>query len=613
MTSTTMAKNKATSLLDHKTAYLAFTNRLTDYAKKIERECGAADKKDMLFQLEPVYVIAAELVTQYPQLKNDAVQAIIKLLPGGLTYVQVNNAIDQNIQDLEEKEASRSVKLAPAVQADFEVDDLVPSTIAAVIHKDCSQTNARELATLLMLMVSVGSLLGSRVQILSGVKRKPMPPNLYFLVTGNSSTNKTVGMAPVVDAMTALQEDTYREYAQKKEMIKKSAEEAPRKKEQLEQLERDKTDHFYEVSSFSPEGLAKILFSQDQRAGLHVHRDEASGLFAYKRWSGGGGNAGSAGDSSTDLFSNILITGHTQSLKNRSFRVASEKDMHARDQTISISGCLQDKYLQEILDFGIDNNGWTARWIMCRANAGDGFKPAREVERTSPIGSYMHDRIIPFCLSICPTDKETKEITSLELEFEDDARVAYRNMHDGMNQMALAMEQEGIEPAYCSYVRKGQVRILKFALILHVLDRMKDAHIEKKPATAAHPYVEYGYAGTERVNAPISLETLMRAQRLEQLLLKEYQEIATCAFTAKQDFERAAETQEQLQKITSVLGAVQRQGSIRETDLKTKLRTRKLSSKQIGEIVRDLVQQGCVDAQPDGKSFLLTYVKSLRD
>ena len=605
--------HKTVSLLNHKTAYLAFTDKLSTHANTLQRECAGSEKKDILFRLEPIYVAAAELIMQFPQLKNDVVQAIIKLLPGGLGYVQVNNAIDVKITELEEQEANQSVKLAPSVQADFEIEELLPSTIASVIRRDCGQTNARELATMLMLMVSVGSLLGSRVQLLSGVKRKPMPPNLYFLVTGNSSTNKTVGMAPVVDAMTALQEDTYREYAQRKEAIQKSSDEQPRKKEALEKLERNKADHFYEVSSFSPEGLAKILFSQNQRAGLHVHRDEASGLFSYKKWSGGGGSAGSAGDSSTDLFSNILITGHTQSLKNRSFRVASEKDLHAKDQTISISGCLQDKYLQEILDFGIDNNGWTARWVMCRANAGDGFKPAREVERSSPIGSYMHERIIPFCLSVCPVNKDTQEIESLELEFSEDAKAAYRNMHDSLNQTALALEQQGIEPAYCSYLRKGQVRILKFALILHVLDRMKDAHVETKPATKAHPYVEYGFAGTKRVDTPVEIETLLRAQRLDQMLLKEYQEIATCAFTAKQDFERAHETQEQLQKITSVIGAIQRQGTIRETDLKTKLRTRKLSNKQITEIVRDLIQQQCISAVPDGKSFLLSYEKSLRD
>jgi hypothetical protein len=286
--------------------------------------------------------------------------------------------------------------------------------------------------------------------------------------------------------------------------------------------------------------------------------------------------------------------------------------MHAQDQTISISGCLQDKYLQEILDFGIDNNGWTARWIMCRASAGDGFKPAREVERSSPIGNLMHERVIPFCLSVSKTTKDGKT-ESIDLEFEEDAKVAYRNMHDALNQQALSLEAQGIEPAYCSYLRKGQVRILKFALILHVLDQMKDARAQLIKATPGNPYSTYSFNGTERVDRGVSLETLQRAQRLDQMLLKEYQEIAMCAFTAKQDFERAHETQEQLQKITSVLGAIQKHGSIRETDLKTKLRTRKLSSKNIGEIVKDLVDQGCVSALPDGKSFLLNYEKSLRE
>ena len=608
-----MTMTKPLSAIAHdKTAYIAFTTKLADYAQKLNVDDGI-DKNNRVFLLQPIYKHAAEVVYQFPQLKNDCVQAIIKILPGGLNYIQVNSAIENALVEIETKEDSNAVRLAPAVVADFDIQELLPSTIASVIQRDCAQTNARELSSVLMLMVAVGSLLGSRAQLLSGVKRKPMPPNLYYLLTGNSSTNKTVAMSPIVDAMTELQEETYKEYADRKEAIKKSNEEAPRKKEAVEKLDQNKADHFYEVSSFSPEGLAKVLFSQKQRAGLHVHRDEASGLFSYKRWSGGGGNAGSAGDSSTDLFSNLLITGHTQSLKNRSFRVSNDKDLHAQDQTISISGCLQDKYLQEILDFGIDNNGWTARWIMCRANAGEGFKPAREVERASPIGNLMHERVIPFCLSVNKLNKETNQTEALVLEFDDEAKVAYRNMHDALNQQAMSLEAQGIEPAYCSYLRKGQVRILKFALILHVLDRMKDAHVEYKKPTVNHPYAEYGYAGTERINQPVSLDTLQQAQRLDQMLLKEYQEIAMCAFTAKQDFERAAETQEQLQKITSVLGAIQKYGSIREVELKTKLRTRKLSSKQIGEIVKDLVLQECVTSTPDGKSFLLTYEKSLRD
>jgi hypothetical protein len=142
---------------------------------------------------------------------------------------------------------------------------------------------------------------------------------------------------------------------------------------------------------------------------------------------------------------------------------------------------------------------------------------------------------------------------------------------------------------------------------------MKDARAQMIKATPTNPYSTYSFNGTERVERGVTLETLQRAQRLDQMLLKEYQEIAMCAFTAKQDFERAHETQEQLQKITSVLGAIQKHGSIRETDLKTKLRTRKLSSKNIGEIVKDLVDQGCVSALPDGKSFLLNYEKSLRE
>ena len=100
-----------------KAAYVRFTNRLNDLAEKLESDLSGVNKKDRLFMLSPVYKNAAEIVYQFPHLKNDVVQAIVKLLPGGLNYSQVNTAVDQQVSEIEEKEDSDSVRLAPAVIA----------------------------------------------------------------------------------------------------------------------------------------------------------------------------------------------------------------------------------------------------------------------------------------------------------------------------------------------------------------------------------------------------------------------------------------------------------------------------------------------------------------
>jgi len=589
-------------------AYLEFRNNVIAHAEK-NKSVGAAIPVARLYQ------DAAELILQYPEKRADILQAITASIPS-VTYTQVKQSVDETIASIESTDNQRDIELAKAVQAEFDISDILPSTVASVIQKDCAQTGARDLATAMLLMTASASLIGSRVEIVSGVQRAPFPANIYYFITGDSSTNKSVACEPVVAAMEELASRSAIEIAQEIEAINKGTLDGPAKKEAITKVQQNRRDYFWEVGSFSPESVSKTVFRQEPRAGFLIHRDEASGLFHYKRWSGGANAmAGSAGDSSTDEFSNLLITGWGKSLKSKSIRVADEKDREARDQTLSISGCLQNKYLSEFLDFAIDNNGWTGRWIFIRASTGDLSKTRTSLERVSPITDFMERRLIPFLSGIRPMTGDGKP-GQVILRFDDEAQDFYNDFHTSVTLEVEGLRERGIEPAYSSYLMKGQGRVLKFALLLHLFEALKSARQVEVPATPEHPFVETAYNWEKYVDTPVSFETLKRAVNLEYLVRKEYQSVSEDACTSKFLVEQAAEKQGELDKMRSVLAAIKKVGSIKEKELKTKIRTRSLSSKDITDQVVELAARGCISRQPvakPGRTNLLTFVKSLRD
>lgn len=584
-----------------------FQRKVSDFANSN----SATQQPSAIYSVSAIYKHAANIIASHPEQRADVLQAITASLPN-LSYSQVSVAVEAESKLIEEQDSFYNLSLAPSVKAVFTLDDILPSTLASVIEQDCAQTGARDIATALMLMTSAASLVGSKVEIMSGVQRKPVPPNLYFFITGNSSKNKSIACEPIVTAMTALSEAKEREIAEKIDAINKSNDDALTKKEKIAKVQQNRQDFFWEVGSFSPEAVSKVLFRQEQRAGFLIHRDEASGLFHYKRWSGGAGAMSNAGDSSTDEFSNILITGWNQSLKVKSIRVADDKDRSARDQSLSISGCLQNKYLSEFLDFAIDNNGWTSRWVFVRANDGTTEKKKAPLDRVSPIAAFMQERLIPFLTSI-RTVNLAGENSSTTLTFDPDAQEEYSQFHSRVDLEAERLHETNTEPAYATYLKKGQVRVLKFALLIHLFEALKGARKVEVAATPDHPFAEETFNWKENVCKGVTLETLQKAIKLEYWIRQEYQHISEDACSASYLAEHALEKQIELDKLRSVLTAVRNVGSIRENELKTKIRSRNLSSSEITKQLKELARRGCITRTPIGRTNELNYVKSIRD
>ncbi len=621
--STSVGKQSITPAESANEAFAAFGERLGKFAHKV-------DSGNTIFPVEAVFKDAASLVRDHPEKRQDVITAITKSL--NMPASQVGPAIDDAIERFEYKETVGDLGLAPAVVADYEISDILPSTVASRINQECAQTGSRPLASALLLLTAMGALLGSRVQLRSGKKtRTPVPGNLNTVITGNSSADKSVTADPIVEQMKKLNEAEEVKLMQALAFISDSDDDATKQKAAKAKLYANRKEYYVHLSSFSPEAVTKHVTNQEPRAGFLLHRDEASGLFAYKRWIGGAQSSfgGGAGDSSTDEFSEMIMDGMSKALDFRSSRVSDDKERRARNQTLSISGCLQNKYLNGLFDFGIDQKGWTARWIFVRAVTAEGNRSSQRLSGVSPVGSFMEERLIPFVTSIRPTLK-SGEASSIDLEFsqDDGAQDAYDEIWEDIRQQAEGLAEKGIEPAFVTYCRKGPVRVVKFALLIHILESLEGARSEFKqvptevvaPESQTLDQVRIGMCNTfksaeKRVNLPVSHETLQKAIALEKMILKEHQEVSMDAHAAQFEIQKAVEQTEALGLLSTVLKAIQKEGCIVEADLKKKIRTSKLKSSEITKQIEELARRGCITRTPQpkpAKSYLLEYVKGLR-
>ena len=562
--------------------------------------------------LDDIYAKAADAIANNPEKKQEIIHRVMTKLELRGGYAQVSNAIQEITLRREYLEEQGQVQLAPAVKIDFNLDDLVPTTTAEAITRECKQSGVRPLGSLLIMFGAIGALVGSRIQLISGMKnRTPVPPNLNVGITGDSSADKSATSDPVADEMERLFKSEDLKLIDLIRLNKKSNKDAQEKKDEEVRLKSNRRDYYYPLSSFSPEAVTKLIANQEPRAGVLIHRDEASGLFQYKRWGGAGSNKMS-GDSADDEFSEMIMSGQAKALSFRSSRVSDDKEKVARQQTLSITGCLQNKYLQQLFDFGIDQKGWTARWIFVRASVDDEPSIRSErMEKDSPLGSYIRNNLIPFFTSIKETAKDGTVIP-IDLQFDVDAQSLYSDYWEQVKDETKEMFDKGIEPAYATYRRKGQLRVLKFALLIHLLECSKGAHKQRVEATPDHPFAEYSYC-LDRVKQDISYSTLLKAITLENLVLKEYQAVADDAFAAQFEVEKAVEQSEQYSQRAAVLKALRREHAITEAALKPKIRSRSLPSSKISEHLQWLIERGCISESPDGRTRLLTYVKEMRD
>lgn len=591
---------------------------LVQFTFKVQNKARQQGDDKQIFGLQAVFTEAASIIHAYPEHKSDILNTITAHLD--VPYPQVREGVTEALNLLEYGNDDSDIVLAPAVNGDFTVEEIFPTAMAKAINDECSKTRMRPISTAIAMMTAAASVIGSRVEILSGVSNTPCPANLYTLITGNPSDKKSKTTDPIAAAMESLNENEKEKLNATLETLKlRSDLDNSGKEEQKQKLLNNRRDYFWEIGSFSPESVSKHLFQQEERAGFLIYRDEANGLFHYKRWSGGGRGAGGAGDSSTDEFSNLIVTGWAKAILTKSTRVDDAKDRASRKQTMSILGCLQNKYLSEMHDFAIDNNGWTSRWIFFRATTADMDTTIHQkIDTISPVTTYLQQEIIPFLSGVKPKASNSKHVGSLALEFAEDdgAQGAYIDFWNDVETKAILNVQAGIDPAYTAYLRKGQVRVLKFCLLLHLFESLKGAHKETFVPNHEDPYAVLGFKNSvERVDRPISYETLQRAMKLEQLCLSEYQHVAEDAFAAKYSVERAFEDQAEHERQSAVLRAIQQEGSIDERVLKKKMRTRTLSSKVIGETVLKLVRRGSITrerGEPNARWYVVTYVRPLR-
>ena len=468
----------------------------------------------------------------------------------------------------------------------------------------------------MVFLTAISALIGSRVTLFSGKKnRDGVPCNLNTVITGDSSADKSVCSNPIVKEMNELCKSEEHKLCDLLADNKKSQKDAQEKKEAELKLRQNLSTYYYPLTSFSPESITKHICNQEPRAGILIHRDEMSGLFQYKKWSGGSGST-NENTGVMDEFQSAIMDGHYKALHIQSSRVSDDKEKKARDKTLSVSGCLQNRYLSSLFNFGIDSDGQTARWIFVRARAPeDLYAQTQRLSKVSPIGRFMEERAIPFLTGIRPQSLDPNTAGSIVLEFDDEALTAYEEIWERIQVAAGLMEKQGIEPAFAKFRLKGQIRIVNFALLLHLLDAMEGARTEYVDATPTNPFAEIKFNGQQRIDSPISLDVLKRAINLEKLMLREYQYVVEDAISASFAVEKAHENTEERGRLGAVLNYIMQEGVVNEADLKKKIRTRSLSSKEISRIVLDLARRGCIERiklPAPSRTFQLAYVKTIR-
>ena len=158
------------------------------------------------------------------------------------------------------------------------------------------------------------------------------------------------------------------------------------------------------------------------------------------------------------------------------------------------------------------------------------------------------------------------------------------------------------------------VRIAKFALIIHTHAQLQGANAT--PCDFGYEYDDSQPVFTnanQRVNQPISLETVRQAINTEMEMRKQRLEVADLCRAAPAKREAALIDGLEQTRMESVLQKVKEQGPITTKRLKCLLnRKLKMTPPMIGDILSTLIKRGCISATKQGRTELLDWIKGIR-
>ena len=324
------------------------------------------------------------------------------------------------------------------------------------------------------------------------------------------------------------------------------------------------------------------------------------------------------------LFIKTLVEAWTSPLSSTIRRANAENNLEFRNQTITLTANLQLRFISDILDFAEDSMGWTSRCLVVQSINDPTKVTAVEDDdlQVDPVYEYLATRLIPWCCAIQPHKSNKEDLFGNPIDYEvlrldrwDGAQQMYQDAVREKMLMAADMEAQGQEAGLRSYLKKVGVRLIKFAVILHIIETLVDKKFHTRDGEigpmrrepACDPLVEL-------TKVPISAETMKRALMLEALACNQYQTIADICRAAPAKREEELKREGKLVELERILDKV-KECPVNEATLKNKLKgSRGLTRGQITTALEELQRRGCISREkPQGsRSFFVSYIKPLR-
>ncbi|QNI53369.1 hypothetical protein SynBIOSE41_00837 [Synechococcus sp. BIOS-E4-1] len=598
-------------------AYFAFQ----DYVSTASKKGGRVKSQTNSNTIDAL----AKLLGTYPSVEPVAVKFVAELWDMSTYEIRQSVAKASEILDKTQQYADALGSLAPKFEADFNIEDLLPPAVASIIQDSCDRSGTDWKSSVFLLLATTGTLLGSKIMGHSGVNGSdPIPPNLYVFCCGDTSSFKSVTSNKFITPLRQLRRmmNTLRKSALEEA---KRLDDPAQQKAEVRRLQDNLKDYISESLSFSAEGFARELSKQKARSGFHLHQDEGSDLLACNRY-GNNGNSG-AGVQSMGLFIKMLVEAYTKELTNTFTRANSDNNIEFRAQSVTLTANLQLRFITEILDFAEDSMGWTSRTLVVESKAKEGSFGLNTTDpgdaSIDPIQEYISTRLIPWCLDIDRMAATQTDVLGnvidyqvLHLDRYDGAQTLYNDSVRDRMEMASDMEAESKEAGLRSFLRKTGVRVIKFAVLLHVLETLVGKRFTSAKDGQGNqirtPCSDAVHAVT---SIPISKETVQRALNLEALACSQYQHIADICRAAPSIREAELVREATLKRLDYVLRKIREHTPIKESVLKTKLKGVKgFSREDITSAVVQLERQGCITRlKPKGeRTYYLTYVRDLR-
>lgn len=507
-------------------------------------------------------------------------------------------------------------KQAPTISADFNLDQLLPSTVARTIKQSSSRSQSDPIALTMMLITTTGGLLGSKVRVQTQYGN-PLAGNLYLWLVGDTSSKKSKIAKKIMSPLYGVKNRAIKQLQEEIKNIKKSESTPEEKKDQIEELKNNQHIEYFESIDISEQGLIKAIFKQAPLQGLQIHLDEGSDLFnGVERYSG---NKTGSSVAKTGLLRNLLLTGWSDPLRGSGAKADEERCIDFEEQTLTLTANIQQQFVTQILDIEEDSQGFAARHDVVLVRASNQTM-ARESKEIDPASEFMINRLIPFCHSIQLSKKQETDDTGNRVkyevcEFSLEAQELYDEYICRVSEEAEANERQEIEPAYTAYLKKVGIRLGKLALIQHILEVIEGA---KRDTTGFDFDESIQFNGAnKRINTPISKQAMKRAINCCITLCKQRQLVVDSTRSAPMKRESQLQLGELQKKMSHVLDklanlCIEYGPQLRNKFVANTKGTKGMSRNEVKEIIEILISRDCIQETKQGRAVLLEWVKPLR-